>query len=140
LSYLLDTCVLSEFAKSAPDERVTEWMVKQDERDLYISVITLGEIGRGIAHLPEGTKRRRLDAWLHTEVRSRFRSRIIDVTDAISLEWGERSGALLREGRTISVTDGLIAATAVVHSLVAVTRNTQDLAPTGAPVFNPWTD
>lgn len=140
MSYLLDTCVLSEFTKPQPDDRVVAWLQSQDEANLFLSVIVLGELSRGIAHLPEGTKRRRLDAWLHTELRTRFRDRILDVTEAVAIEWGERSGSLLREGRTLSLADGLIGATAVVGSLVVATRNTEDLRPTGASLFNPWID
>ena len=140
MSYLLDTCVLSEFARPQPDVRVVEWLQAQDENELYLSVVVLGKLGRGIAHLPDGMKRRRLDAWLHTELRTRFRGRIFEVTEAVVLEWGERSGALLRDGQTISMADGLIGATAMVHSLVVATRNTRDIAITATPVFNPWID
>ena len=140
MSYLLDTCVLSEFAKRECEERVRDWLRAQDEDELYLSVIVLGELARGIARLPEGAKRRRLDAWLHTDLRTRFRGRILEVTDAVSLEWGRRSGELFREGRTVSMADGLVGATAVIHAMAVVTRNTRDLAVTGASVLDPWTD
>ena len=140
MSYLLDTCVLSEFVKPKPDARVVQWLQAQDERELYLSVIVLGELARGIAHLPESKKRRALDAWLHTDLRTRFHKRILDITPAIALEWGARSGGLQRAGQILTMADGLIGATAVVNSLVVVTRNTKDLLPTGASVFNPWTD
>ena len=140
MSFVLDTCVLSEFVKPEPDSHVVAWLGAQDEAQLFLSTIVLGELGRGIARLPDGRKRRRLDAWLHSDLRSRFHGRILGVNEAVALEWGERSGALLREGKTLAMADGLIGATAVVYSLVVVTRNVDDLAPTGAAVFNPWTD
>ena len=140
MSYLLDTCILSEFIKPEPTARVVRWLQAQDESGLYLSVIVLGELARGIALLPDGKKRRTFDAWLRTDLRTRFHKRILEITPAIALEWGARSGSLRHLGQTLTMADGLIGATAVVHSLVVVTRNTKNLLPTGASVFNPWTD
>ena len=140
MSYLLDTCVLSEFVKPQPNGRVVKWLRAQDENDLYLSVVVIGELARGVAHLPDGKKRRRLDAWLHTDLCVRFHGRIVPITEPVALEWGKRSGGLLREGETLSMADGLIAATAMTHGFVVATRNERDLATAGAAVFNPWTD
>ena len=140
MSYLLDTCVLSEFAKPTPSDRVTAWLNRQREAELFLSAIVLGEIAKGVSQLPDSRRKRRLAAWLHTDVRHRFRGRILPVDEAITLEWGETAGALARDGQAIGMADGLIGATARHHALVVVTRNTRDIARTGAALLNPWED
>lgn len=140
MSYLLDTCTLSECARKIPQQKVLEWLNAQNEDSLYLSVIVIGELAKGIARLDESTKKNHLSSWLYTDLLDRFNGRILPVTQDVALEWGMISGRLASEGRTISMADGLIAATARKHSLVVATRNVNDLLPTGVPVFNPWTD
>ena len=140
MSYLLDTCTLSEFARKRPAPRVVAWFQTQKEEDLFLSVIVLGELAKGIAHLDETPQKHRLHSWLYTDLCDRFDTRLLPVTRNVATEWGTRSGNLRRQGIQISMADGLIAATALVHSLVVVTRNTDDIAPAGVPVFNPWED
>lgn len=140
MSYLLDTCVLSEFTRPEPSSRVIEWLANQRESDLFLSVIAIGEIAQGISRLPAGAKQRQLHAWLHTDLRNRFSQRILPVSEEVALQWGELSGRMRSAGVTVGMADGLIGATALVHSLVVVTRNTDDLSRTGAPVFDPWVD
>ena len=138
MSYLLDTCVLSEFARPEPEPRVAAWLEAQSEEDLYLSSIVLGELARGVARLESSTKKRRLSAWLHSDLRPRFRDRVLGVTAEVALRWGELSGAAARRGIAVSMADGLIAATAVVHSLTVVSRNVEDLERAGAMVYSPW--
>jgi predicted nucleic acid-binding protein len=140
VSYLLDTCVISEFAKPDPEPKVLQWLDEQAEDTLFTSTIVLEELARGVSRLPEGSRRRRLNAWLYSDLVERFSRRLLMVSAEVALKWGETSGAAMRAGVQISMADGLIGATGIVHSLVVVTRNVDDLSPTGAVVFNPWTD
>ena len=140
MSYLLDTCVLSEFTRKRPEPRVLDWLRSQPEDALFLSVVVLGELAKEIAQLDESPKKRRLRAWLYTDLCARFRGRVLSVTEAVALEWGSMSGRAARAGVQIGVADGLIGATACAHSLVVVTRNVADISATGAPVLNPWTD
>lgn len=135
MSWLLDTCVLSEPARKTPDPRVVQWLADQAEEEVFISVLTLGELWKGAALLPEGGKRRQILAWLQRDIRQRFEGRILPVDEAVSLAWGQ---LLADAGRPLPAIDSLIAATAVAHHLTVATRNTEDMADTGAAVFNPW--
>jgi toxin FitB len=140
MSYLLDTCVISEFARPEPESRVLRWLSAQDEEELHTSAIVFGELARGVARLDDGAKKRRLAAWLHNDLRVRFRERILGVSGEVALKWGELSGESMRCGVGVSMADGLIGATAIVHSMTVVTRNVADLERTGALVLNPWED
>lgn len=140
MSYLLDTCVLSEFTRRDPEPRVIDWLEQEAEDTLFISTIVLGELARGVSRLPEGSKKRRLGAWLYTDLVERFAQRVLPVSTDVALKWGELSAIAARSGQQIGMADGLIGVTGIVHSLVVVTRNVDHLTPTGAIVFNPWTD
>ena len=135
MSWLLDTCVLSEPARKTPDPRVVRWLADQAEEALFISVLTLGELWEGAALLPDGRKRRQILLWLQRDIRQRFEGRILAVDETVSLAWGQ---LLADAGRPLPAIDSLIAATAVAHQLTVATRNTEDMADTGAAVFNPW--
>ncbi len=103
-----------------------------------LSVLTIGEICKGIAELPASQKRNRLQDWLDIEVRSWFAGRILHVTEAIAERWGHLAAAAKQKGMTLAVVDGVIAATALHHNLIIVTRNVKDFAGLGLDVFNPW--
>jgi len=138
VKYLLDTCAVSEFVKPRPDPGVTAWLAGCEEDDLFLSVLTLGEIQEGIARLTDRARRNALQRWLDTDLRQRFTDRILDVTQDISLTWGMLQGAAELKGRPIPTVDGLLGATAVAHNLTLVTRNTGDFGMTGARLLNPW--
>ncbi|MEW6754441.1 MAG: type II toxin-antitoxin system VapC family toxin [Candidatus Latescibacterota bacterium] len=138
MSYLLDTCVVSEFARPAPDQRVLQWVGAQAEEELFVSSVVLGELAKGIARLEDGPRRRRLAAWLHSDLRARFGDRVLGVSAEVALKWGELTGEAIRRGVAIGMADGLIGATGIVHSMTVVTRNVQDLEATGAVVYSPW--
>lgn len=140
MSYLLDTCVLSEFTRKKPSSAVVAWMSSQPEDTLFTSTIVLGELARGVALLPDGDKKRQLAAWLHNDLRARFADRALSVSSVVALQWGELSGDASKQGITVSMADGLIGATARAHSMTVVTRNVEDLEATGARVLNPWED
>jgi predicted nucleic acid-binding protein len=136
--FLLDTNVISELVKARPEPRVTAWIEATDESLLYLSVLTLGEIHKGIAAVTQPSRQVSLEAWLETELRPRFADRILAIDEAVADRWGIIAGRTQAQKAAIPVIDGLLAATALQHNLILVTRNTQDVARTGVPVFNPW--
>lgn len=138
--FLLDTNVISELTKPRPEPRVTSWIRQTAEELLYLSVLTLGEIRKGIIKVAEPAKRVSLESWLDREVVLRFAGRILPIDHRIADRWGQISGRAVLQKRPISIIDSLLAATAVEHNLTLVTRNTNDVAGHGAEIFNPWSD
>ena len=134
MSWLLDTNVLSELRKLRPEPRVTRWVSKHED-SLFLSVLTLGELEKGIRLHPERAKRQLLSRWLEEEVIPWFSGRILPIDEAVSRKWGQ----LLAEAKQpLPAVDALIGATALTHDLIIATRNVSDLARTGAPIINPW--
>lgn len=139
MSWLLDTCAISEYAKRAPNRNVIAWLDAQDELSLFISVITLGEIEKGILKLraTDAHRSQRLTAWLGL-VEQRFAGRILPLDSASLHVWAQLSANAELAGKPLPVMDGLIMATAQCHGLTVVTRNVQDFAHY-PQVLNPWT-
>ena len=133
--FLLDTNVISELVKPKPEARVAGWIRATEESLLYLSVLTLGEIRKGVDRIPDATRKIKLEAWLSGELVLRFTGRILAVDQSVADRWGQIA-ALAK--RPLPVIDGLLAATAIEHNLTLVTRNAKDVADTGASVFNPW--
>lgn len=136
--FLLDTNCISELVQPRPNRRVVEWLDATDEGLLYLSVLTLGEIRKGIASLAQSRRRTRLETWLEVDLRARFAGRIVPVDAAIADRWGVIAARFKREGRTLPVIDGLLAATALQYNLTVVSRNAVDFARTEIQVLNPW--
>ncbi len=136
--FLLDTNVISELVKAKPEPGVTRWIEATDENLLYLSVLTMGEIRRGIAALPQASRRARLEAWLEASLRIRFGGRILPIDEGIADRWGRITAEALARKTPLPVVDGLLAATAFHHNLTLVTRDTKNVSLTGVPVFNPW--
>ena len=136
--FLLDTNVISELVKPKPEPKVTRWIDGTDESLLCLSVLSLGEIRKGIASLPNASRRVSLEAWLDHDLVLRFAGRILEIDQAVTDRWGRMAAKALAAKSPIPVVDGLLAATAVQHNLTLVTRNTKDVAVTGVAVFNPW--
>lgn len=136
--YLLDTNVISELVGVKPSRRVLAWMDAADEDLLYLSVLTLGEIRKGIAGLAQGKRRTQLESWLEVDLQDRFSGRTIPVDQGVADRWGVLAADASRAGRTLSVIDGLLAATAVHHNLTVVSRNTRDFEAANVLVLNPW--
>ena len=138
MSWPLDTCALSAYAKKAPAPEVIAWLAEQDEASLFISVITLGEIEKGILKLRKTDPRRsqKLTAWLG-KVEQRFAGRILPLDAAALHVWAQIAAHAELAGQPLPVMDGLLMATAQCHGLTMVTRNVQDFAPY-PQVFNPW--
>ena len=128
--YLLDTCVISELIRAEPSPKVMEWIDGQDEENLHLCVITLGEVEKGISKLEEGRKKMQLQAWLADELMERFNDRIFGITPEVAGCWGTM--------RSLPVVDALIAATAITNGLIVVTRNTADMNDSGATLLDPW--
>jgi len=136
--FLLDTNVISELIKSKPDNNVLHWIDETEETILFLSVLTLGEVRHGIERLHPGKRRGRLESWLTVDLRLRFQDRILTVSEAIAERWGALSARGAKKGRPVPVIDGLLAATALHHDLMLVTRNDTDVTGTGVPTLNPW--
>jgi predicted nucleic acid-binding protein len=138
--FLLDTNCISEVVRPKPDRRVLEWMDAADEATLYLSVLTIGEIRKGVAGLAQGKRRVGLERWIEADLQARFAGRIVPIDAAIADRWGSVAAEAKRRGRTLAMIDGLLAATALHHNLTLVSRNVADLTITQVPVFNPWAD
>ena len=138
MKYLLDTCLISELIKRQPDQRTLKWVRAVDEAQCFISVITVGEIQKGITKLTDNNKQDRLRAWFDNDFSKRFRNRIIPINNQIASKWGEILGTNEQKGVTLPVIDALIAATAITMDLTVVTRNTKDIQRCGAKILNPW--
>ena len=139
MNYLLDTCVISELVKTKPDPRVVQWVRSQDEENLFLSVITIGEIQKGISKLPDSRKKKQqLQDWLSNELQVRFKDRILEIAVGTAQVWGEVLGACEKKGVTLPAIDSLIASQGIFHKMTIVTRNISDLGPSGVSLFNPW--
>lgn len=138
MSLLLDTCVISEAVKQMPNARVSQWLAAQDDDALHLSVITLGELEKGISRLPESRRRSQLETWLAHDIRARFEGRMLPISLDVALHWGRLQAECASQGRPLPVIDSLLASTALVHNLTLVTRNVEGFAVTGLDVFNPW--
>jgi toxin FitB len=136
--FLLDTNCISEAVRVHPEPQVMAWIEAADESLLYLSVLTLGEIRKGLAALPSGGRRTKLEAWLEVGLRARFSGRILSVDEDVADRWGLLAGRARRQGKPLSAIDGLLAATAVHHNLAIVSRNVTDFSDLPVPVVNPW--
>ncbi len=136
--YLVDTNIPSELTREKPDARVVEFLRNVDKDAMFLSVMTIGEICKGIATLPVSQRRAMLQDWLDIEVRSWFAGRIFPVTEAIAERWGQLAAAARQRGLTLAVVDGVIAATALHYDLTLVTRNVKDFDGLGMDISNPW--
>jgi toxin FitB len=136
MKWLLDTNVICEPGKRRPHAKVIAWLDSLEQEDCALSVITLGEIAKGIHALPAGPQRRDREHAL-TAIHRRFAGRILPVDDRVAAKWGELMGEAEQAGRPLPAVDNLLAATAVVHALILATRDTGDIAP-GVRVFNPF--
>jgi predicted nucleic acid-binding protein len=137
--FLLDTCVISELVKPAPDEKVVSWISSCPEEAVFLSVITVGEIQKGISRLPDSGKKDRLQRWLDIDLAARFENRIVPIGQKIIRMWGCILATSESSGRPIPAVDGLIAATGLAYDMTVVTRNVTDLHVEGLAIYNPWT-
>lgn len=136
--YLVDTNIPSELTRDTPDARVVSFLHNTPQDKLFLSVMTIGEISKGIATLPTGKKRHTLQTWLDQDLRLWFGGRILPVSEAIADRWGKLSAAARASGTPLPVVDGLLAATALEHDLILVTRNVKDFSVLGQDLLNPF--
>jgi toxin FitB len=137
--YLLDTNCISEVVRPNPEPRVLSWLEATDERLLYLSVLTLGEIRKAVASLPQGKRRRRLESWLELELQARFSGRVLPIDAGIADRWGILTADARKKGVGLATIDGLLAATALHYNLTLVSRNVNDFASTPVLLLDPWT-
>ena len=137
--FLLDTNVISELMKPRPSRNVIAWTDETPEALMHLSVITIGEVRKGIDLLRDDDPRRSaLQSWLDRDVRIRFAGRLLAFDDGVAERWGQLKAIAKKRRLTLPTIDAQLAATAMHHGLTFVTRNTADIAPTGVPVFDPW--
>ena len=139
MKYILDTCCVSELFKPAPEPKVADWVIRQDQQALFLSVVTLGEIQKGIARLPASERTGRLSG-LFNRFLEDFSERILTLDRDTMLRWGSLVGRLDADGSRPPVLDSLIAATALTQGMEVVTRNVKDLERCGVRVVNPWSE
>lgn len=138
MKYLLDTCVISEVTKDRPDASVISWYEARDETRLYLSVITMGEIEKGIYRMPRSRKRTRLESWFYDAVIPGFQGRILEIGQGTMSTWAKLNVDLSTKGILRPSFDSLLEATAVEHNLTFVTRNVQNFQQSAATILNPW--
>ena len=136
MSYLIDTNVLSELRRKTPDENVVAWFSQRPPVTLYLSVLTLGEIRKGIEALDDDTRKLSLLDWLEADLPAFFIGRVLPVNAQVADRWGR---LLAAARRPIPAIDSLLAATALEHDLVLVTRNIKDFSHLPVQTINPWT-
>ena len=138
MNYLFDTNVISELIAKQPNQKVIDWIDRLDPNTVYLSVITIGEIRKGIEKLAPSQRRTTLTAWLTHDLLVRFDGRIAAITTDVILSWGELVGRMENAGHPIAAIDSLIAATALAGNYRLVTRNIADFQHTGVTMINPW--
>ena len=140
MKVLLDTNVLSEVRRPAPEPKVLAWLDTIDEDRAFISVASIAELRRGIALMAEGWRRAALGSWLAVDLPARFAGRILPIDPAIAERWGDLMAQARQNGFALSVMDGFFAATALTNDLALVTRNVKGFAAFGVKLLNPWDD
>lgn len=135
MSFLVDTCTLSELVRPRPYRRVVDWFEAVPQEALFISTLTLGEIRKGVELLPDGRRRSRITAWLEIQLPAWFEDRVLAIDAGVADEWGRMMAHI---ERPVPAIDGLMAATALRHRLTVVTRNVRDFEVTGAELLDPW--
>lgn len=138
MKFLLDTCIISEIIRPTPSGKVVKWIKGQDENSLFISVLTIGELHKGIEKLPESKRKEDLHNWVEDDLKERFLNRIINIDIYVAMQWGKIQGIVEKAEKPMPAIDSLIAATGIAHHLTVVTRNTADMKESGVTLLNPW--
>lgn len=136
--FLVDTNVISEILRATPDAQVAAWSRQLTKQSAFLSVVSLGELRKGLTIMPEGARRAQLEKSIEEMLPIWFSGRILPVTQSIAERWGILAGQRQGKGRPLGVPDGQIAATAFEHGLTVVTRNVRDFEDLGVSILNPW--
>jgi len=137
LKYLLDTCVISEMIKPSPDKKLLRWVENEPSSSLFLSVITIGEIRKGLSKLPASRKKEKLTIWLNMLLEE-YSNRILLIDLTVAENWGEMQGRSEKKGAVMPSIDGLIAAITYTNNMTLVTRNENDFISANIPIINPW--
>ena len=137
MNFLLDTCVVSELTKPIPNEDVIDWLTTTPNERLFLSVITIGEIRKGLTKLPDSKHKAELTNWLNTLLEN-YQNRIYTINLTVAENWGVIQGNAEKDGTPMSSIDSLIASVAYTYNLVLVTRNESDFKASKLPIQNPW--
>ena len=135
---LLDTCVISELVARQPNPKVLAFVDALDSDDVYLSVITIGEIIKGIEKLPDSRRKNELHDWLQNDLFARFSEKILPIDINVVTAWGQLSANLEARGKPMPAMDALIAATVIANKMTLITRNTSDFEAAGIELENPW--
>lgn len=138
MKYLLDTNVISELISKKPNKKVIVFLQNISDNDLYLSVVTIGEIKFGIANLQDSEKKKKLLNWLYNDLFKRFEGRIVDVDSDIMLKWGYLTSALKKKGKPMPIMDAIIAATSISKNFTLITRNEKDFSNLDLEIVNPF--
>ena len=136
-NYLLDTCVLSELIRSAPDDNVLRWLEKREVFELYTSAMTLAELKRGVERLPSSRRQSALNEWIQ-QLENRFEGRVLPFDTKAAQAWAKITVHAETQGKPLAAFDSIIAATALANNCRVVTRNTRDFVHCGVGLINPW--
>lgn len=139
MNYILDTNVISELIAREPTRNVIDWLDSIDSESVFLSVITIGELKKGIEKLSASKPKETLNSWLEEDLLVRFRDRILPVDIPVLLTWGGLVADFERAGNPLPAIDSLLAATAAQTGFTLATRNAGYFGPAGITVFNPWT-
>ena len=139
MNYLLDTCVISELVKPSPDTNVIDWLGNTPSERLYLSVITIGEVRKGLTKLSDSKRKDLLANWLNSLLED-YNNRIYPINLTVAENWGIIQGKAEKKGTPMASIDSLIAATAYTYNLVLVTRNVRDFEASNLPLRNPWVE
>lgn len=138
MKVILDTCVISELVAKQPNQRVVDFIDGLDGDSIFLSVITIGEIIKGIERLPDSPRKIELRRWLQEDLLARFQGHILPLDTDTVVEWGVLSARTETIGKPMPAIDSLIAATALANRMTLVTRNTSDFDAAGVEIANPW--
>lgn len=140
MAYLLDTCTISEMVSVQPNANVLSWFKSQNEKTLYLSIITIGEIEKGIYQLPASKKRTALETWFFDDLAPSFQNRILKIDQKLITAWAKMMADFKAKGIVRPSFDSLIEATALHHQLILVTRNVKNFQGSQVTILNPWED
>ncbi len=138
MKYLLDTCVISELVTKTPHPDVVRFVDSIEPNEVFLSVITIGEIVKGIEKLPTSKRKQELRTWLQEDLLVRFDDQMIPLDVQVLVEWGKLTARVEAAGKPLPAIDSLIAATVMAYGLVLITRNSSDFETTGIEIVNPW--